>query len=272
MHTRIRVMAIDNSIDVCEMLRDLVKSDPALEWVGYVEDGLLALDRIGKWKPDVILLDIIMPQLDGVAFLEQLIEMCPINKPKIIVLSAVGDQALIRSLAQLGVDYYLLKPVDASILINRIKQVVRERDSKSGETSSCIQRKPPDKDTETHVARLLFQLDVPTHFKGYLYLKDAISMIIEETGLYTPVTTTLYMEIANKHGTTPSVVEAAVRYAIQQTWKRGNLKRLKKLFGAFSDLDEDRMPTNSLFMTRVAEEIKVSLADSRKHYVYKETI
>ena len=141
MDEKIRVMAIDNSIDVCEMLRDLVNSDPQLEWVGYVEDGLVALDKISNLKPDVILLDIIMPRLNGIAFLKQLRKICPNNKPKIIVLSAIGDQTLIRSLAQLGVDYYLLKPVDASVLINRIKQVAEEDGLKKGKNLNFARQK-----------------------------------------------------------------------------------------------------------------------------------
>lgn len=265
MTEKVKVMAIDNNIDICEILETIVKSDPDLEWVGYAEDGLLALQKIGRLNPDVILLDIIMPNLNGVAFLKQLAAMYPEEKPKIIVLSAVSDQELVRRFSHLGADYYLLKPIDATILINRIKQVVGLIPPETRETRDAL-LKEPEQDTEKLVAELLFGLHMPTYFKGYLYLKDAICMIIENVDVHTPITTTLYTKIAAKHDTTPSVVEAAIRYAIHETWKRGDTKRLKKLFGPFSNLSKEQVPTNSLFMTRVAEEIRISTAGSRSRY------
>lgn len=258
MRKRIRVMVIDNNIDVCEMLEAVIKSDPDLEWVGCAKDGVLALETISSLKPDVILLDIIMPRLDGVAFVEQLITMCPEEKPRIIILSAVAEQDTIRALSKLGVDYYLLKPIDAATLINRIKQTAglkpvqthRNQDSAPHEFGN---------DIEVHVAKLLFELRMPAYFKGYSYLKDAICMVLEDVHMYAPIAADLYRKIAERHETTRPVVEAAIRYAIRKTWKEGDPIRLKKLFGAFSDLDAERVPTNSLFIARASEEIRVNL-------------
>jgi two-component system response regulator (stage 0 sporulation protein A) len=259
MKEKVRVMAVDNSIDMCEMLEAIIKSDPFLDWVGYAEDGLLALEKIGELDPDVILLDIIMPRLDGVSFLKQLVAVYPEKLPKIIILSAISDQELARDLTRLGVDYYLLKPVDATILINRIKQIAGLSSPETSKDRGAVPE-APEKDTEKLVERLLFELRMPAYFKGYSYLKDAICMVIEDADIYTPVTTTLYTKIAEERRTTPPVVEAAIRYAIGQTWKRGDTKRLKKLFGVFSDLSRERVPTNSLFITRLAEEIRVRLS------------
>mgnify|MGYP002409439922 FL=1 len=259
MKKKVRVMAIDNNIDICEMLEAVIRSDPDLEWVGYAEDGVLALETISKLNPDVILLDIIMPRLNGVHFLEQLITMYPKEKPKIITLSAIAQQDIIRTLSKLGVDYYLLKPIDATTLINRIKQAAGLNSAEAYKDQvSALQES--GKGIETHVARLLFELRMPTYFKGYSYLKDAICMVVENSDIYAPITVDLYTKIAERQETTPPVVEAAIRYAIRKTWKRGDPVQLKKLFGAFSDLNEERAPTNSLFITRAAEEIKVNLS------------
>ena len=258
MKKKIRVMAIDNNIDVCEMLEAVIKSDPDLEWVGYAEDGVLALEAISNLNPDVILLDIIMPRLNGVAFLEQLTTMYLGEKPKIIMLSAVAQQDIIKSLSNLGVDYYLLKPIDTTTLINRIKQATGF-DSVQTYRSQGSALRGSGKDIEAHVAKLLFELRMPTYFKGYSYLKDAICMAVEDNHVYAPTTVDLYERIAERHETTPLVVEAAIRYAIRKTWKRGDAEQLSKLFGAFSDLNDKRVPTNSLFITRVAEEIRVNL-------------
>ena len=258
MKKKIRVMAIDNNIDVCEMLEAVIKSDPDQEWVGHAEDGVLALESISNFNPDVILLDIIMPRLNGVAFLEQLTTMYPGEKPKVIMLSAVAQQDIIKSLSNLGVDYYLLKPIDATTLINRIKQATGF-DSVQTYRSQGSALRGSGKDIEAHVAKLLFELRMPTYFKGYSYLKDAICMAVEDSHVYAPTTVDLYERIAERHKTTPPVVEAAIRYTIRKTWKRGDTEQLNKLFGAFSDLNDKRVPTNSLFITRVAEEIRVNL-------------
>lgn len=258
MMKKVRVMAIDNNIDVCEMLEAVIKSDDDLEWAGYAENGVLALEAISNLNPDVILVDIIMPRLDGVSFLEQLITMYPKEKPKIIMLSAVAQQDVVRTLSKLGVDYYLLKPVDAATLITRIKQAAGFN-SVQTDRNQGSQLDEAGKHIEAHVSRLLFELRMPAYFKGYSYLKDAICMVVEDSDIYAPITADLYTRIAERHETTPPVVEAAIRYAIRKTWKRGDPVSLKKLFGAFSDLNDERAPTNSLFITRVAEEIKVNL-------------
>ena len=166
MKEKVRVMAVDNSIDMCEMLEAIIKSDPFLEWVGYAEDGLLALEKIGELDPDVILLDIIMPRLDGVSFLKQLVAVYPEKLPKIIILSAISDQELARDLTRLGVDYYLLKPVDATILINRIKQIAGLSSPETSKDRGAVPE-APEKDTEKLVERLLFELRMPAYFKGY---------------------------------------------------------------------------------------------------------
>jgi two-component system response regulator (stage 0 sporulation protein A) len=258
MEEKIRVMAIDNNIDVCEMLEAIIRSDHDLEWVGHAEDGVLALETVSDLNPDVILLDIIMPRLDGVALVEQLITIYPKEKPKIIMLSAITQQDIVRNLLKLGIDYYIVKPIDAAILITRIKQAAG-RDLVQTHRNQDLELHEPEKDIEAHVAKLLFALRMPAYFKGYSYLKDAICMVVEDHDIHAPITVNLYTRIAKQHDTTPPVVEAAIRYAIRKTWKRGDPAQLKKLFGAFSDLNEKRVPTNSLFITRAAEEIKVSL-------------
>jgi two-component system response regulator (stage 0 sporulation protein A) len=110
---------------------------------------------------------------------------------------------------------------------------------------------------EAHVARVLFDLEMPNYFKGYLYLKDAIYMAVLDENMYAPVTKDLYEKIAERYQTTSPVVEAAIRYAIRKTWKLGNHEKLHELFGAFSHLNDKKVPTNALFITRVAEEIRV---------------
>jgi two-component system response regulator (stage 0 sporulation protein A) len=190
-------------------------------------------------------------------FIEQLTTMYPGEKPKVIMLSAVAQQDIIKSLSNLGVDYYLLKPIDATTLINRIKQATG-LDSVQTYRSQGPALRESGKDIEAHVAKLLFELRMPTYFKGYSYLKDAICMAVEDSHVYAPTTVDLYERIAERHKTTPPVVEAAIRYTIGKTWKRGDTEQLNKLFGAFSDLNDKRVPTNSLFITRAAEEIKVN--------------
>lgn len=256
----IRVMAAENNRDMCEVLEALVRGEPDLEWAGSAEDGLQALDMIVQVKPDVVLLDIIMPYLDGLGVLQRLAEMDLARKPGIIIVTAFEEESMVKRSARLGADYYLLKPFDGACLLSRIRQVagvdkalpVRTRSTAPGAAYSG---------TCDQVARVLFRMGTPTYFKGYQYLKEAIEMVRSDPGLLAVITKSLYPKIAEKHETTPLIVEAAIRYTIQKTWKHGNVGYLKKVFGQCGALRDGKAPTNSFFIARVAEELRLGMIE-----------
>ncbi|MGE5571800.1 MAG: sporulation transcription factor Spo0A [Bacillota bacterium] len=262
MDGRIHVMAAENNQDMCEVLEALVRGEPDLEWVGSAEDGVQALEMIVQSKPDVVLLDIIMPYLDGLGVLQRLTEMDIPRRPGIIIVTAFEEESMVKRSARLGADYYLLKPFDGSCLVSRIRQV------------AGVDKSPPARvrgmsmvpatihsETSDHVARVLFKMGTPTYFKGYQYLKEAIEMVRADPGLLAVITKSLYPGIAEKHGTTPLIVEAAIRYTIQKTWKQGNVEYLRKFFGHSAALRGGKAPTNSFFIARVAEDLRLGMID-----------
>ncbi|MDI7246519.1 MAG: sporulation transcription factor Spo0A [Bacillota bacterium] len=264
MDDRIHVMAAENNRDMCEVLEALVRGEPDLEWVGSAEDGVQALEMIVQSKPDVVLLDIIMPYLDGLGVLQRLTEMDLPRRPGIIIVTAFEEESMVKRSARLGADYYLLKPFDGRSLVSRIRQVAGT-DNRPARVQ--VRSAMPAMPMATHggasdqVAKALFRMGTPTYFKGYQYLKEAIEMVKADPSLLAVITKSLYPKIAEKHQTTPLIVEAAIRYTIQKTWKHGNAELLKKLFGHSAALRDGRAPTNSFFIARVAEDLRLGMME-----------
>ncbi len=255
----------------------LLNEEDDMELVGSVHDGIQALDMIARHKPDVVLLDMIMPYLDGLGVLSKLAEDESDYRPKVIVVSAFEEEEMIKRCARLGADYYLLKPFDRENLVNRIRQVVatepqmaRQRSDRSSvaqirsDRSRDRERRPRGSgfDLETEATRILYNLGVPTYFKGYCYIRDAIIFVTEDIGLLGAVTKSLYPKVADKHETTPLIVEAAIRYTIQKTWKQGNPDYISKIFGYAVNLRNGRPPTNSFFIAKIAEELRLEMLEN----------
>ncbi|MEW6227959.1 MAG: sporulation transcription factor Spo0A [Bacillota bacterium] len=255
---RVKVMSVENNREMCNVLEDMIRREPDLEWVGSAEDGLQALDKILELEPDVILLDIIMPYLDGLGLLQRLAEMNLPKRPKVIIVTAFEEEGMIKRSARLGADYYLLKPFDSASLISRIRQVAGT-DKCHGASRRSVTPVPQSGRAGDEVARVLFKMGVPTYFKGYQYLKEAIEMVAQESSLLAVVTKSLYPRIAEKYGTTPLIVEAAIRYTIQKTWKQGDPTYLKAVFGHTAGLRGGKAPTNSFFIARVAEDLRLGM-------------
>lgn len=268
-----RVLVVENNKDLCEVIEALLKEEDDMELAGIAYDGVQALEMIPKTQPDVILLDIIMPYLDGMEVLNRLNEAAPNERPRVIVLSAFEEEEMVRRCARLGADYYLLKPFDSDNLINRIRQVVSgepsapkpkvERAYTSRDRGRDVDRKPRGAqfDLETESTRILYNLGVPTYFKGYPYIKEAIMLVTRDIGLLGAVTKSLYPKVAEKFGTTPLIVEAAIRYTIQKTWKQGNPEFINKIFGYAVNLRDGRPPTNSFFIAKLAEELRLEMLE-----------
>ena len=243
----IRVLIVENNRDMCDLLNVLISSESDMQVVGIANDGLQAVARIQENPPDVMILDMVMPYLDGMGVLTRMAEMNFARRPKVIILSAFEEESVVAKSSRLGADYYLLKPFDRDILINRIRQVVECEGNSLMKTVMAnapviketprpqVAYKPRQRtgafDLDAEVTRVLHDLGVPTYFKGYAYLKDTIKVVTEDLSMLGSVTKSLYPKIAEKHGTTSLIVEAAIRYIIQKTWKQGNPDEINKVFG-----------------------------------------
>ena len=246
----IRLLIADDNRDFCELLKEFFTQQGDFNLVGIAYNGLEALQMINESNPDVVVLDIIMPHLDGIGVLEKLVTGSTGIKPKIIMLTAFGQESVTQKAVELGADYYILKPFDFNVLATRIRQLA--------EGVNVAQYIAPTKakNLDVSVTNIIHEMGVPAHIKGYHYLRDAIIMVIGEVSLLGAVTKELYPKIAEKFQTTPSRVERAIRHAIELAWDRGNVEMMIKYFGYTINLERGK-PTNSEFIAMVADKLRI---------------
>ncbi|MDF9408488.1 MAG: Stage 0 sporulation protein A [Pelotomaculum sp. PtaB.Bin013] len=246
----IRLMIADDNREFCELLKEFINQQEDLDLIGIAYNGLDALQMIRESNPDIIVLDIIMPHLDGIGVLEKLVSDSTFNKPKVIMLTAFGQESVTQKAVELGADYYILKPFDFNVLATRIRQLAEGINV----TQYITPVKP--KNLDVAVTNIIHEMGVPAHIKGYHYLRDAILMVISEVSLLGAVTKELYPMIAMKYQTTPSRVERAIRHAIELAWDRGNVEMMTKFFGYTINLERGK-PTNSEFIAMVADKLRI---------------
>ena len=200
-----------------------------------VSDGESAIESIKNYQPDVVLLDIIMPKVDGLTVMERVGKDCTIKKhPAFIVVSAVGQEQITEDAFNLGANYYVLKPFDNDMLISRIKHIRQLRDGRKDlRRINAYEDKNTyfERNLETDVTNIIHEIGVPAHIKGYQYLRDAIILSVNDMEMLNSITKILYPTIAKKHQTTPSRVERAIRHAIEVAWSRGKMDTIDELFG-----------------------------------------
>ncbi|MZP28437.1 sporulation transcription factor Spo0A [Heliobacterium undosum] len=251
----IRLIIADDNKEFCDILRDYISQQEDMELVGVANNGQEALKLIQQEEPDLIILDIIMPHMDGIGVLECMVSMALAKRPRIIILTAFGQESMTQRAVQLGADYFILKPFDLEILGNRIRQLTN-----GSAPASTPQPAPPPlirpRNMDVEVTNIIHQMGVPAHIKGYQYLRDAILMVINEVSLLGAVTKELYPMIAQKYTTTPSRVERAIRHAIELAWDRGNVEMMSKFFGYTINLERGK-PTNSEFIAMVADKLRL---------------
>lgn len=263
--TKIQVIIADDNKEFCNILNDYLLSQRDIVVTGIARDGLEALDVIQEKKPDLVVLDIIMPHLDGLGVLEKLNSLDINPKPRIIVLSAVGQDKITQRAITLGTDYYVVKPFDMDVFTKRIRQMFNNTISseQSKTVTSFIEptevrresRNQPF-DLEAEITNIIHEIGVPAHIKGYMYLREAISMVVKDIELLSAVTKELYPSIAKKYNTTASRVERAIRHAIEVAWSRGQVETINKLFGYTIHNDKGK-PTNSEFIAMVADKLRL---------------
>jgi two-component system response regulator (stage 0 sporulation protein A) len=245
----IKVMIVDDHRDFCEVLRDYFEGQDDCVVSGIANDGLQALELLGQEMPDVMIIDLIMPYLDGIGVLEHL-EPSE-DRPKVIILTAFGQETQIRRAVELGAHYFLLKPFDLEVLGNRVRQAV------SGAVGANITSfHPKSRNLDVDVTNLIYEMGVPAHVRGYQYLRDAIILVIGEQSLLGAVTKELYPMVAEKFDTKPSRVERAIRHAIELAWDRGNVDMMNRVFAHTSGKGRGK-PTNSEFIAMVADRLRV---------------
>ena len=248
----LKVFIADDNREFCDLLIEYLEQQPDIDVVGKAYNGKEALDSIAKNPPDVLLLDIIMPHLDGLGVLEQVSQMK--NRPKVIMLTAFGQEDITRKAVELGASYYILKPFNMDVLAERIRLLGNGQISVP--SVNGLVRPAKRTSLEADVTSIIHEIGIPAHIKGYHYLREAILMVVAEVDLLGSVTKILYPRIADKFDTTSSRVERAIRHAIEVAWSRNNIETSKKFFGYTINTERGK-PTNSEFIALVADRMRL---------------
>lgn len=258
---RLNVAIADDNEKMMHMLESVITNDKDLVLVGQATNGEEIIDIIKKKSPDVVLLDIIMPKLDGLSVIEKINNDQEIHKrPSFIVVSAVGQDRITENAFYLGAEYYILKPFDHNMLLNRIKSLRMRRGFKNNAIKNSAEAELKfqymERSLETDVTNIIHEIGVPAHIKGYQYLRDAIILSVGDLEMLNSITKILYPTIAKKHQTTPSRVERAIRHAIEVAWSRGKMDTIDELFG-YTVSNGKGKPTNSEFIALIADKIRL---------------
>jgi two-component system, response regulator, stage 0 sporulation protein A len=251
----LKVCVADDNKELVHVLEDYINTSSDIEVTGTAYNGQECLDIIKEKEPDVLILDIIMPHLDGLAVLEKLKDLQLKKAPSIIMLTAFGQEDVTKKAVELGASYYVLKPFDMDILVNKIREVANHNHiSQSGGVETQKDNTPMNLDAS--ITSIIHEIGVPAHIKGYMYLREAITLVYHDIELLGSVTKILYPDIAKKFNTTPSRVERAIRHAIEVAWGRGNIESISKMFGYTVSVSKSK-PTNSEFIAMVADKLRV---------------
>lgn len=268
MSEKITILVADDNNDFTATLSKYLEQEEEMEIIGIARDGNEAYDMAVELQPDILLLDIIMPHLDGLGVLEKLADTDMEKRPLAIILSAVGQDKITQKAIALGAQYYIVKPFDINVLVKRMKELKNyqpaqfknfiTREIKNQYIDIAPERKKDQENLEALVTNVIHEVGVPAHIKGYQYLREAIMMVIRDTEVINQITKQLYPDIAGKYHTTPSRVERAIRHAIEVAWGRGQADTVENIFGYTVSANRGK-PTNSEFIAMIADKLRLEL-------------
>ena len=254
---KLKVLLVDDNARITAMLESILQEDAEIEVVGKAEDGVEALDMIEEKEPDLMLLDLIMPKLDGIGVMEKMQQMEG-KVPKVIIVSGISQEQITETTFELGASYYILKPFNKDMILRCVQKFKPGAKTKFISTGNENRRSEElvKYDLESNVTNIIHEIGVPAHIKGYQYLRDAILMSVDDSEMLNSVTKILYPSIAKQHGTTPSRVERAIRHAIEVAWSRGRMDTIDELFGYTIHTGKGK-PTNSEFVALIVDKIRL---------------
>ena len=256
METKIRVLIADPNEDFQQLMKNLLSQEPDMEAAGTTSDGSDALAKIEALHPDVVLLELVQPRLDGMGVLRKLSEKE--SAPPVLVLTGFVNAHVVAECANLGAAYFMSKPCDTAELMQRLRQSAQTGKKPLPVAAGRVSPAAPEPKAadnaslESVVTDIIHEIGVPAHIKGYQYLREAIILTINDMDAINAVTKVLYPEVAKKFSTTPSRVERAIRHAIEVAWDRGDVETLQKFFG-YTVSGIKGKPTNSEFIAMIAD-------------------
>ena len=248
------VFIADSAEDFCAGLTAALQRAGGFHVVGTASDGEQAIRQIQERKPDILVLDLMLPKKDGLTVLKSIADMD--RRPAVLATSAFVSTYVSAAASNLGVRYLMQKPCDLTALAEQLESV------RGGEVLRMVPQRRPDKTSiESMVTGIIHEIGVPAHIKGYQYLREAIIIAVNDMDVINAITKVLYPQVAKTFQTTPSRVERAIRHAIEVAWDRGDLDTLQRFFG-YTVSNTKGKPTNSEFIALIADKLQLQLKSS----------
>lgn len=243
------VVIADDNASLCASIKEFLNSKDGLQVVAVAPNGVKALSLINEYHPDILLLDIVMPELDGFGVLSALEG----KKPTVIMMSQLATDGFVQKAMQYGASYFLAKPFDYNALLKVIEDLsspkIPQRNVQTRRNNSLDER----------ITNLFISVGIPAHIKGYQFLREAIKMTIETPDIINSITKRLYPGIAMRYNTSASKVERAIRHAIEVAWNRGKIENINNVFG-IKIYSPNEKPTNGEFIALIADKLLLECA------------
>lgn len=253
----VRLMIVEDNAELRRMLGDYFDMQEDVTVVAMASNGADALNKLDEAHPDVLLLDMIMPQMDGFEMLTRMRQRKPEERPEVIALTALCRDDFISRTIELGVRYYMVKPFDFALLHQRVLETAGML--KAAPESIAAIPGPRAKSLDERIATMFLIIGMPAHIKGYQFLREAVKMVMDSPDMINRITKELYPGIAHKFNTTSSKVERAIRHAIEVAWGRGRIEVINQVFGS-NVCSLDNKPTNGEFIALVADKLSMEAA------------
>lgn len=245
---KIKVAIADDNRELVSLISDYLSSQPNMEVVAIAYNGKMCINMLKEHQVDILLLDVIMPYLDGIAVLDAIKEDRELKNIAVIMLSAFGQEAIMSQAAEYGASYFIMKPFEAERLAMQINHIMQNQEKPADPKAAKKQR-------DEKINNFIKEIGIPPHLKGYGYLKEAASLVLDEPDMLNKVTKSLYPGVAKKFDTTPQRVERSIRNAVENAWTHNEIEQLSKIFG-YSEEHLVNKPSNSQFIGMVVESLK----------------
>ena len=262
MNEKTKIMIVDDNKEFVKILEMFVNSQDDMTVVATSNDGSGVIEKLKSVKPDIVLLDIVMPEKDGLAVLEEINSSKLEYSPIVVMMSAIGQEKITQRAIALGATYYVVKPFDMATLVDRLRDLISSDDQNSyvelpkGTYKAASSKKANGVSLEVRVTNIIHDVGVPAHIKGYQYIREAILLAVQDEEIINSITKVLYPSLAKKYQTTPSRVERAIRHAIEVAWNRGQIEMHDKIFGYTVNSNKGK-PTNSEFIAMIADKLRL---------------
>lgn len=254
----IKVVICDDNKELRDKIEEYLKTKKDIEVIAALPDGTNAVEAALKNDADALILDVIMPNLDGIGVLKKLDEEKNAKRPVVIMMMENVNDKISSTCLEMGADYFMIKPFELELIYERISLLCGRSSSKRYDGVRLSSARSPERSLEISVTNTIHAVGVPANIKGYQYLRDAIIMSINDTELINAVTKQLYPKVAQKHNTSPSRVERAIRHAIEVACVRGSEEELYSLFG-YTVNNAKGKPTNSEFIAMIADKLRLEM-------------